>query len=423
MRVYRSRILNSISPTEFHEYRDGVLGVGDDGKIVFVGNWDQLADSEKPKIKEINDLNDRVIIPGLVDAHLHLSQFDTMGIYAKDLLKWLNEYIFLAENKFKNTEYAHDVSRRFFRKVLSSGTTLAGVYSSVHPEATHIAFEEAARAGIKLVLGKVMMDQNSPEYLIEDTQTSLRQSKELCHRWHGYDDGRLNYAFCPRFAVSCTFELMKEVGRLAQEEDAYIQTHLSENKEEIQVVKRLFPDHKSYTDVYAQAGLLTPKAIFAHAIHLDEEEFRVLRESGAKVAHCPDSNFFLKSGRMDIYAMEKNKIDYALGSDIGAGTTLSMFRIMKMMDYMQARKHVPLEKTFYHATLGGARVFSKDDTTGNFEAGKDADFLVLDISNVDKSFRIAEHTASEILSFLVYEGSERAVKQTFIRGKKVFEHR
>jgi len=423
MHIYRSRILNPISKDAFVEYRDGALRVDEDGRVAFIGDWGDLSEEQKYGVREIDEFHNRIIIPGLVDAHLHLSQFDTMGIYAKDLLRWLNEYIFLTENRFKDAEYAHDVAKRFFRKVLSNGTTLAGVYSSIHHGATDIAFEEAANAGIKVILGKVMMNQNSPEYLSEETETSIRQSIELCEKWNGYDEWRFHYAFTPRFAVSCSFDLMKEVGRLARSHDAYIQTHLSENKEEVKLIGRLYPDHASYTDVYNQAGILTPKTIMAHAIHLEEEEYKILADSGTKVAHCPDSNFFLKSGRMDIYKMDEHNIPYALGSDIGAGTTLSMMRIMKMMDYMQARVHVNPTKLFYHATLGGAEAFGMGDRTGNLETGKDADFLVLDPANVDASFRIAEHTAQEILSFLVYQGGERAVKNTYIRGRKVFEYR
>jgi len=207
--------------------------------------------------------------------------------------EWLDNYIFPAEKRFESTEVAREASARFFTDLKANGTTTACVYGTVHKDSTDVAFEEAQRSGLRIFMGKIMMDQNSPEYLQEKTADSLEASEELCEKWHRKERGKLNYVFTPRFAPMCSLDLMKQVSKLALKYDAYIQTHLSEYREELRLVKALFPDYRNYTHVYESANLLTQKTIMAHCIYLDDDEISVLRKYSTKAAHCPSSNSFL----------------------------------------------------------------------------------------------------------------------------------
>ena len=398
----KCNILNPKSriKTEFHK---NVILTIDDGKVLDISNIaDFLIDDKK-----IIDKSDKIIIPGLIDTHVHLSQWQIRGRYKSDLLEWLNTYTFPEEEKFYNSEYARFVSKEFFQNLIKSGTTTASIYVTVSQQATNIAFEEAEKLKYRALIGKVCMDQNTPQGLLEDTDTSFEQSLELCQQWD--NKGLLNYVFTPRFAPVCTDKLMKRIGKYANENDKYIQTHLSENKKEIELVKKLFPRAKSYTDVYYQAEILSSKTIMAHAIHLSEEEISLIKKSGTKIAHCPDSNFFLKSGRFPYHKLIDSNLTVGLGSDVAGGTCLDMFYHMKMANYMQLDCSIDVEELFYMATLASAKVLAKETYLGSMEVGKKADFLVLDI-NPNQSIQ-------EILSELIFVKGKDAIENVYINGK------
>src|SRR5919202_860162 len=285
--VYRGRILNPISYTQFEDIADGALVVSE-GKIIEYGKFKDLR-----RRGNIVYFGDKEIAPGLIDTHVHLPQYDVVAMDGYELLEWLDKYIFPAEKRFESVEVARGAAARFFTDLKANGTTTACVYSTIHKDSTDEAFKEAHRSGLRVFMGKAMMDQNSPQFLQEKTADSLKSSEELCKKWHRKDHDRLNYVFSPRFAGTCSMELMKQVSNLAKRYDAYIQTHLSENCHEIRLVKALFPDYRNYAQVYESAELLKPTTIMAHCIYLEDEEIRILRKYSVKVAHCPSSNFFL----------------------------------------------------------------------------------------------------------------------------------
>ncbi len=409
-------------------YDDGALVIDTNGRIVSVGDYADLAreHSEAEKI----DLSDKFIVPGFIDAHVHLPQYPAIGLYGRELLDWLNAYIFPAEKEF-TPKVADSLSPIFFDRLLAYGVTTAAIYTSVRADSTWKVFEWAERKGIRAIIGKVMMDRNVPDYLREDTRTSIAESDQLCKAWHGQDDDRLLYAFTPRFAPSCSQELLDKVGALARERGAYVQTHLSENSGEIKWVKQLFPESRNYTDVYARAGLLGPKTLLAHAIHIDQDEQRALLAAEACLVHCPTSNLFLKSGLMHLAELLQMRHRVGLGSDVAGGPTLSPFSLMQAAIYVHNARCLPLANSgfdvtpglvLYLATLGGARALGLGRTTGSLEPGKDADFVVLDLSSFDQSLaNRGEGEVDKLLSRLVFLSDDRNVEQTYVRGRLCYE--
>ncbi len=460
--IYRGRILNPRDAQSFDYFADGALVVNQDGTIADVGHVSRF--TLHASRFTLHDLHPFLILPGLIDVHSHLPQYDAVAMEGEELLPWLQKYVFPAEARFADVEKARDAAQRFFGEMLAHGTTTAAVYATIHQEATDAAFAVAENMGVRAVIGKVMMDQNAPPALLEETETSLKQSEELCQQWHGRDGGRLQYAFSPRFAPTCSMTLMQQAGELARANDAYVQTHLSENLDELALVKRLFPEAKRYTDVYHHAGLLGPKTLVAHCVHLSEEEFDLLRQTDANICHCPSANFFLKSGIMDLVKALERGIDVGIGTDVGAGPSLSLFREMgaaclaskarwamerfyrerltdlwaqfgmlgergtqlfrRVMEHLELDDEVQVadpKLVFYLATLGGAKALSLDKHIGNFAPGKDADFVVVDASLIDPAHGSNnERTPEEILSQLVYRGKGAMVKATFVRGRRRF---
>ncbi len=412
MVVYLARIFNPLGPAEFEEFNPGFLAVDETGRIKDYGEWDREA-AHRWRDAELLDYRPRLICPGFIDVHLHLPQLDARGRDGAELLEWLERYIYPAERAFKDPEVARATARRLLRELVANGVTIAGIYSSVHYEATEAAFAEAAEFGYRALIGKVLMDRNTPPDLREPADEGLAASIALCERWHGHD-GRLFYAFTPRFAPACSEELLRRAAQAAHEHKAYIQTHLSENERELETVRQLFPNYSNYTEVYFKTGVLGPRTIVGHAIHLSEEEYELLARTGTKVAHCPSSNLFLHSGRMRLEEMDRHGIAVALGSDIGAGPSLSPFAVMRDMYYLNTVTPV---RAFYHATLAGAYALGLADKIGNFAVGKEADFVVLDPSALVDP----EADIRTVLAQLIFRGDDRQVVATYVRGRKLHE--
>lgn len=416
MKIFRGRIINPLSRSEFVEYKDGVLGVDSKGAILFCGDYGNFKNKISSKTI-INDYSVRLIIPGFVDCHLHMPQLDQRGRHGSTLLDWLSKYIFPAEMAFKDLKVVEDVAKRLFKKLILNGVTTSAVYTTIHAKATDLAFQIAGESGLRIVMGKVMMDQHSPKGLKESTSKSIKESMKLYEKWHGKKGGKLMYAFTPRFAPTCSKKMWKELGLLMSKTKAYLQTHISETKREVERVGELFPEYIDYTDLLEKNGCLTKKTLLAHAIYVSPSECRRIASRGTKVVHCPTSNFFLKSGRMPVEMIEAAGITYGLGSDIGAGTSLSSFTSMRDSDYIQPLFDVSPSRAFYSATLGGARVLSLESKIGNFEKGKRADFCVVDIGEIDPRYSMLDMTADEILSLLMYRGDGRVIKETYVDGK------
>jgi guanine deaminase len=419
--TYKGRILNPLSYTELEDIPDGALTVKE-GKIIKYGRFKERTESN------VVDFGDKVITPGLIDTHVHLPQYDVVAMDGYERSEWLDNYIFPAEKRFESTEVAREASARFFTDLKANGTTTACVYGTVHKDSTDVAFEEARRSSLRIFMGKVMMDQNSPEFLQEKTADSLETSEELCKKWHRKERGKLNYVFTPRFAPMCSLDLMKQVPKLAMKYDAYIQTHLSEYRGELRVVKALFPNYQNYTHVYESANLLTRKTIMAHCIYLDDDELSMLRKYSTKVVHCPSSNFFLKSGIFNVARITDAGLDVGLGSDVGGGPNLSMLREMCNACYMSKVNYILSEGksnsidstfAFYLATMGGAKVLGLEHVVGNFSIGKEADFIVVDADKIDPLKNSRGRKGKEMLSQLVHRGDDRVVSATYVQGVKV----
>lgn len=402
--------------SSYASYDDGHLAVGVDGTIESVGEW-----STAPA-GEVVDLSGKLITPGLVDTHLHAPQLEMIGSYGGHLLEWLNRYTFPTERKFSDPDHARRVATAFYDELLRNGTLCALVFSTIHTTATEIFFEEAERRGFRAIIGKTMMDRNAPEYLLDDSpQRSYDDSRELLRKWHGR--GLLRYAITPRFAPTSTPELLERAGQLKKEfPGAWVHSHISENQHEVRWVQELFPDAE-YGDVYDRYGLLDERTVLAHGVWLTAEELDLLARRGTRVAHCPNSNLFLGSGLFPLHRVLEAGVIVGLGSDIGAGTTPSLFNAMADAYKVQQVQNVSLSPfhLWYLATLGGARALTLDGETGSLEAGKSADFLVLDLDATPLlSLRTGRASSLEdLLAGLIFMGDDRAVEQSVIAGRVV----
>lgn len=425
VRVYRSRIFTPIRDPfasgveqSYRWFEDGHLAVGDDGIIVSVG---EFADAPEG---EVVDLAGRLIVPGFIDTHLHAPQLEMIGSYGGHLLEWLNRYTFPTERKFEDPEHARRVARAFYDELLRNGTLTALIFSTVHATATDIFFEEAESRGFRGIIGKAMMDRNAPEYLLDKSpQQSYDESRALLEKWHGR--GLLRYAIAPRFAPTSTPEQLELAGQLKREfPEAWVHTHISENRNEVRWVQELFSDAE-YADVYDHYGLLGERTVLAHGVWLTPEELDLLARRGARISHCPNSNLFLGSGLFPLHRVLDAGVIVGLGSDIGAGTTPSLFNAMADAYKVQQVQNVSLSPfhLWYLATLGGARALSLDAETGSLEPGKSADFLLLDLSATPLLALRTGHASSleDLLAGLIFMGDDRAVEQSFIAGRKVSE--
>lgn len=427
-KAYRAAILHSLAdPTvvgfeqSYQYFEDGILLI-ENGKVAQVGAAAELL----PKLTdvEVQHYRDALITPGFIDTHIHFPQTGMIASYGEQLLDWLNTYTFPTEKQFEDKAHASDVAAIFLKELLRNGTTTALVFGSVHPQSVDAFFEQADKLNLRMIAGKVLMDRNAPDYLTDTAETGYAESKALIERWHG--KGRLHYAVTPRFAPTSTPEQLDLAGKLFGEyPDLYMHTHISENKAEVAWVKDLFPARKGYLDVYDHHKLIGPRAVFAHGVHLCDDECKRLAETGSAVAFCPTSNLFLGSGLFDLNKLEEHGVRVGLGTDVGAGTSFSQLQSLneayKIMQ-LQGKKLDPF-KSLYLATLGGANALYLDDKLGNFMPGKDADFLVLDYNATPLiSYRMQQaKSLEERLFALTMLGDDRTVKATFAAGVSVHQ--
>ena len=401
---------------------DGLLLLNE-GTIVWFGSWQQ-GEALLPPGFAVTEYRDKPIVPGFIDTHIHYPQTEMIGAYGDQLLGWLNNYTFPTESRYGCEQHADEMSAFFLRELLSNGTTTALVFGSVHPQSVDALFTQAQALNMRLIAGKVMMDRHAPQALLETPEQSYRQTRELIERWHG--KGRLHYAVTPRFAPTSTPEQLTLAGQLLTEyPDLYMQTHISENLQEIQWVKELFPERKGYLDVYDHYQLLGERSVFAHGVHLCDDECARLAETGSAVAFCPTSNFFLGSGLFNLPMAEKHKLNVGLGTDVGGGTSFSLLQTLneayKVMQLQGAR--LSPFKSLYLATLGGARALRLEDKIGTLHPGTDADFLVLDYHATPLlSYRLKQaNSIAETLFVLMTLGDDRTVLQTFAAGRQVHQ--
>jgi guanine deaminase len=356
---------------------DGLLVIRD-GTIAAFGTYAAL-EAEYGAIPIVS-YPDRLIMPGLIDTHVHYPQMEMIAAYGEQLLEWLNKYTFPTEGKFQDRAYAQKIASLFLDELLKNGTTTALVFATVHAQSVDAFFVEAQRRNLRMISGKVLMDRHAPDFLTDTPETAYAESKQLIEKWHKTD--RLLYAITPRFAITSTPEQLKIAGQLLQEfPDVYLHTHLSENVKEVAWVAELFPESHGYLDVYDRAGLVGEKSVFAHGVQLTEAEFQRLSTAKAALSFCPTSNLFLGSGLFKLHHAKAiaHPVNVGLGTDVGAGTSFSLLQTAS-----EAYKVVQLQQqslsafqALFLATLGGARALSLEDKLGNFDPGKEADLIVL----------------------------------------------
>ena len=337
------------------------------------------ADGLPPEGYERHDHAGRLILPGFIDTHVHCPQLDLIASYGTQLLDWLETYTFPAERRFADPAVAGDGAERFVEALLAHGTTSAVVFPTVHKVSADALFASADRRRMRMITGKVLMDRNAPSWLSDDVEGAERDCIELIERWHG--QGRNAFAVTVRFAPTSTPEQLAMAGRLVRDRAGlYMQTHVAENRDEVAWVRSLYPQARSYLDVYARAGLLNERAVLAHGIWLDAEDRALLRDTGAQIAHSPSSNLFLGSGLFDWPAMVEAGAAVSLATDVGAGTSLSMIRTLADAYRIQALNGQRLTAwvALHGATRASAEALGLADEIGSLEPGRSADVCVWD---------------------------------------------
>ena len=401
----------------FAYLEDGLLIV-EDGLVAELGPADALLAS-LPGDTRIEDYSGKLIVPGLIDCHVHYPQIDVIASYGEQLLDWLHRYAYPREMRFADEAYAREVAAVFVDELLKNGTTTALVFGTVHAHSADAIFEAAGAKNMRMIAGKVLMDSNCPEALRDTAETGYEDSRRLIERWHG--SGRLGYAITPRFALTSSEAQLAAAGRLAAEyPDVWVHTHLAENRDEVEQIAKLFPWSSSYLGVYERFGLVRERSVFAHCLHLGDDECRLMAGSGAAAAHCPTSNMFLGSGLFDLRRLREERIRVGLGTDVGGGTSLSLLKTMREAYKVLHLQQQPLPpgRALYLATLGAAEALYLDDRIGNFETGKEADFVVLDPRGTPISAHrtaLAE-SVGELLFALIVLGDDRNVAATYLQG-------
>ena len=424
--LLRGRLLSfrraplSLTDTESYFYEsDGGLLIKD-GLIAATGAYAEIKAKAPEGTIEI-DHRPHLIMPGFIDMHLHFPQMQVIASYAANLLEWLNTYTFPEECRFVESAHAQRIATHFYDELIRHGTTTAVAYCSVHKTSADAFFAEATRRNMRMVGGKVMMDRNAPQGLLDTPQMGYDETRQIIADWHG--KGRNHVAITPRFAITSTPQQMEATATLAREfPDLHIQTHLSENHDEIKYTSELYPEAIDYTDIYARYGLLGPKSLFGHCIHLSEREADAMSEAGSVAVHCPTSNLFLGSGLFPLKALTRREKPVRIGvaTDIGGGSSYSMLCTMGEaynIQQMLGERLNPLE-SYYHMTLGNAEALSLADRIGTLEPGTDADVVVLNAAATPAMALKMEvvKTLAEELFLLQTMGDDRAIVETYVAG-------
>ena len=427
----RARLLTPLADGGTSHEPDALLVIDGAGRIAYAGP--ATAPDAPAAARDLAvDLRPWVLLPGMVDLHVHLPQIPNAGLGAgMDLLAWLERYVFPLERGF-DVPTAERVAPAAWRAFAAAGTTTAMVYGAVYEASLDATFRAGEAHGIRAIVGKVMMDRGTYDPTIDPSailERSLAESARLIDRWHGADDGRLRYAVTPRFAVSCTADLLRESAALAAASGAYWQTHVSEDAGEIAEVARLFPEALDYVDVYERAGGLGPRAVLAHAVHLSDRELARLVDTGSRVAHCPISNLFLASGVMPLGRYLEAGLSVGLGSDVAGGPDLSIFSVMRVGFYGQNARRVagleggpvltPLD-WLRIGSLGGAMALGLGDTIGSLEVGKEADVIAVDPSYVAPLEGAApDDDPGDLASRLIFRAHPDMVRAAWVRGRRL----
>lgn len=439
LKGFRGTLFDFSSKTDIFNLKNGYRYVEDgllvvkDGKVVAAGDFSEVI-SNNPHGIEVVNFDKNFIFPGFIDAHVHSVQTRAIASYGNQLLDWLETYIFPTERLFHDPEFALKQTRFFFDQLLKNGTTTAMIYPTVFDASVEAVFETANQLNMRIIAGKTWMDRNAPDYLTEKPEKSYESSKRQIEKWHGR--GRSHYAITPRYAITSSPGALEIAASLLKEYTGlYVQTHISENKQEVESVNQSYNNHKGYLDVYDSYGLLTSRTMLGHGIYLTESELARISHAGASVIHCPTSNLFLGSGLFDYHKMLDHGIKLAIGSDVGGGTSFSMlqnlhdaYKISALKNNMSCGQETEQKfaamntlEAFYFITLGGAIALGLEDKIGNFDAGKEADFVVVDPPLNDLlNYRIhGVESIEELLFAIMMLGDEKIIKATYLMGEKV----
>src|SRR5437016_10872400 len=424
-----------IDAPEFGTLRGWQRGavIVENGRIAAVGDYDDLRRIQRATPVRWTDRGAVAIFPGLIDCHTHLPQYSAVARGESELLPWLRQHIFPVEREFTGPK-ARAEAPQFFHELGRHATTTVMAYAAIYEDSCEVGFEAAKQTGIRAILGKMMMDLGSygqlqPKKVLS---VSLLESERLCRKWHRAENGRLEYAFSPRFAVACSEKLMRGAAEMAARFDAYLQTHLAENREELEKVHHLYMSARDYTHVYEKCGLLTAHTVLGHCIHLNPREIAAIAGAQASVAHCPSSNLFLGSGLMKLDQLLKAGINIGLGSDVAGGPELNMWQVMRAAIEVQKARTAyepnlrPLRpsEAFYLATHGGALALGKANIIGTLDAGKEADLIVVDLPSLlpyANQNGLAKLAAEDIVALCIYRGGPHSNLETYVRGKCIYQ--
>jgi len=435
----RARVITPLPGGRTRDVEDAIVEVDAAGRIASIVGAAAAGDG---RTSDAVDLRPWVVLPGLVDLHAHLPQVPNAGLgYALPLLDWLDRLTFPTERAWADPAVAERLAPAIFRAFAAAGTTTVLAYGVVYEAAMDAAFRSAEAHGIRAILGKVMMDRFTYDETIDPTtilERSVAESARLAGRWHGADDGRLGYAVTPRFAISCTPDLLRISADLARDLDCWWQTHLAEDEAECDEVRRLFPDARDYVDVYEQAGGLGPKSVFAHAIYLSPSEEARIAASGARIAHCPTSNLFIAAGVMPLSSRLAAGISVGLGSDVSGGAELSLFGVMRAGAYaQQARRTLGVDETvdgtppalraldwLRLGTLDGARALGLESAIGSIETGKEADLIAIDPGRTaplgpECEDLVGTLDAESLIGRLIFRAHPDTVRAAWVRGRRL----
>jgi guanine deaminase len=400
--------------------RDAIVSMTD-GRIVDSGPASEV-EPRLPPGTPVTRYANALIGAGFVDAHVHYPQLGVIGAGGLPLLGWLERHTFPAEARYADAAHAREVAQRYLDESLRQGITTAAVFCTVHAHSVDALFDAALARDMRIIGGKVLMDRNAPADLTDTAQRGYDESKALIDRWAGR--GRLGYAITPRFAATSSPAQLEAAGALWRERPGtWVQSHVAENPAEVAWIRTLFPGHARYLDVYAHCGLLGPRAIYAHGIHLEDDDWRALHASGTALAHCPTSNNFLGSGlfRMARAKDPARRVHVALGTDVGGGTHLSMLRTMQAACEVAQMAGEPLSPTraWWLATAGGAQALGLSDAIGTVAPGREADLVVLDLAStplIEFRMRYAQGV-DEVLGVQMALGDDRAIRATYVAGR------
>lgn len=427
LKAFRASILHFPDATsnpgqDFQYFNDGLLVV-DGSKIVALGDANSLL--EVYLDVDLIDYSGKLLLPGFIDSHLHFPQTEMIASYGEQLLEWLENYTFPTERKFEDEVYAAQIAQVFLRQLHRHGTTSALVYSSVHKQAAEALFNAADKHNMALIAGKVCMDRHCPDWLQDTPESAARDSADLIDKWHGHN--RCQYAITPRFAPTSSKAQMAALAEVAQQyPDVFIQSHLSENHNEIAWVKSLYPEHATYLEVYDHYGMVRPRSVYGHCIHLEASEWQLMADKGASIAFCPTSNLFLGSGLFDLQTAKDMKVPVTLATDVGGGTSFSMlhtqaeaYKVCQLRGYNLASL-----EGLYLMTQGSASALQLEHSIGNLNIGTEADFVVLDpMFDELTALRLkdSQHNPEDILFTLNILGDDRATYATWIAGSPVYQ--